>query len=73
MAAAEGRFEDAARLRDAGQAALLGPFSLAPLAAALDAALADLRYEEAEALAERLSEDGEALAASVDEEDEEAV
>lgn len=73
MAAAEGRFEDAARLRDAGQAALLGPFSLAPLAAALDAALADLRYEEAEALAERLAEEGEALAASVDEEDEEAV
>lgn len=70
MAADEGRFEDAARLRDAGRAALLGPSSLAPLAAALDAALADMRYEEAEALAERLAEKGEALAASMDEDEE---
>ena len=46
---------------------------LAPLAAALDAALADMRYEEAEALAERLAEEGEAaLAAGSDEEESEA-
>jgi len=71
IAAADERFEDAARLRDASDAALLGPASLAPLAAALDAALADMRYEEAEALAERLAEEGEALVASFDDDDDE--
>lgn len=68
MAAAEGRFEDAARLRDAGREALLGPESMAPVAAALDAALADGRYEEAEELAQRLLAEG-VVVSSVENED----